>query len=201
MHHAEPTALILGDQHQATSGPLLGELFDDALVPGLARGLRAAYDAVFGQASDVGGPCETKEDLTNSHGWPSTLVGRRCPFAEGAAMLRWVASLSFFLMGALLSACGSHATTSSSARGSATPLESASVGRGRAVYAAQCATCHGDAGGGGQIGPPLRGEHLRRKPAYIADAIANPTPPMPKLEPAQMSRQDLLDVTAFVQQL
>ncbi len=106
-------------------------------------------------------------------------------------------------MGASLSACGSHATTGSSSAAGATgaPLESASVGRGRAVYAAQCATCHGDAGGGGQIGPPLRGERLRRKPAYIANAIANPTPPMPKLVPAQMSQQDLLDVTAFVQQL
>ncbi len=118
-------------------------------------------------------------------------------------MLRWIVCLAALLMGASLSACGSHATVrpSSGAAATATPLESASVGRGRSVYAAQCATCHGDSGGGGQIGPPLRGEHLRRKPAYIADAIANPTPPMPKLVPAQMSQQDLLDVTAFVQQL
>jgi len=106
------------------------------------------------------------------------------------------------LMAASLCACGSHGATAGSAAGAtATPLESASVGRGRAVFAAHCAACHGAAGEGGQIGPPLRNELRRRTPAYVAEAIANPTPPMPKLVPAQMSKQDLLDVTAFVEQL
>jgi mono/diheme cytochrome c family protein len=115
-------------------------------------------------------------------------------------MHRWPVIFASLLLGATLAACG-HPAAPASPGVTATPLESASVGRGRAVYAANCAVCHGATAEGGQIGPPLRGEHLRRTAAYVADAIANPSPPMPKLVPAQMSQQDLLDVTAFVQQL
>jgi mono/diheme cytochrome c family protein len=115
-------------------------------------------------------------------------------------MLRSVALLASVLMGALLCACG-HPAATAVVGATATPLESASAGRGRAIYAARCATCHGASGEGGQIGPSLRGERLRRTPHFVADAILDPTPPMPKLVPGQMSQQDLLDVTAFVQQL
>jgi|GEM_PF-2975326 len=117
-------------------------------------------------------------------------------------MPRFAVIFSALLAAAALCACGSHtATAGSGAAATATPLESASVGRGRTVFAAHCATCHGAAGEGAQIGPPLRGELRRRTPAYVTDAIANPSPPMPKLVPAQMSQQDLLDVAAFVDQL
>jgi mono/diheme cytochrome c family protein len=116
-------------------------------------------------------------------------------------MPRWVLLYVSFFAVAALGACGGSHTAAPHAGATATPLESASVGRGRAVFSAHCAVCHGAAGEGGQIGPPLRGERRRRSAAYIADAIANPSPPMPKLAPAQMSAQDLLDVTAFVQQL
>jgi len=117
-------------------------------------------------------------------------------------MPRFAAIVTALLTAAALCACGSHAATAGpGAAARATPLESASVGRGRAVFAARCATCHGAAGEGAQIGPPLRGELRRRTPAFVTDAIANPSPPMPKLVPAQMSQQDLLDVTAFVEQL
>lgn len=116
-------------------------------------------------------------------------------------MPRFTVSVSSLLMAASLCGCGSHGAAGSAAGATATPLESASVGRGRTVFAANCATCHGAAGEGGQIGPPLRDELRRRTPAYVVEAIANPTPPMPKLVPAQMSKQDLLDVAAFVEQL
>lgn len=116
-------------------------------------------------------------------------------------MPRWVLLYVSFFGVAALAACGGSHATAPRAGATAGPLESASVGRGRTVFAAQCATCHGASGEGGQIGPPLRGEHRRRSAAYIADAIADPSPPMPKLAPAQMSAQDLVDVTAFVQQL
>ncbi len=99
-----------------------------------------------------------------------------------------------------LAACGHHAPAVA-AVGTATPPESASIGRGRTVYAANCAVCHGAGGEGGQLGPALHGIHLTRKPSAIAAAIANPSPPMPKLAPAEISDQDLIDVTAYVQQL
>jgi len=111
-----------------------------------------------------------------------------------------VARVLCLLAFAALCACGgrsAHAVAS----GTATPLESASVGRGRGVFAQQCAVCHGAGGAGGQIGPALRGIAKRRTADQIAAAISDPSPPMPKLEPAEMSQQDLLDVTAYVQQL
>lgn len=99
-----------------------------------------------------------------------------------------------------LPACGGG-TSQARASASASPLESASVARGRGVFAQQCAVCHGAGGAGGQIGPPLRGERRRLTAGQIAEAIADPSPPMPKLAPAEMSEQDLLDVTAYVLQL
>jgi len=75
------------------------------------------------------------------------------------------------------------------------------AGRGRAVYEAQCAACHGRDGTGGQIGPSLRDERLRRSAAEIRAAIVNPEPPMPKLFPARLSTADVHDLTAFVETL
>jgi mono/diheme cytochrome c family protein len=77
----------------------------------------------------------------------------------------------------------------------------ANASHGRAVYDAQCAQCHGRDGTGGQIGPSLRNERLRRSPAEIRAAILDPEPPMPKLFPARMSAADAHDVTAFVETL
>lgn len=118
-------------------------------------------------------------------------------------MQRRVAPFIWVLALAALGACGRHdaRTAPGASAASAAPLESASVGRGRAVYAASCAVCHGARGEGGQIGPPLRDERRRRTHEQIVAAIADPSPPMPKLEPAQISEQDLRDVAAFVEQL
>lgn len=73
--------------------------------------------------------------------------------------------------------------------------------RGRTIFAAQCSACHGAEGRGGPIGPSLRDERARKSAANILDAIENPTPPMPKLYPAQISLRDLKDVAAYVDRL
>lgn len=78
---------------------------------------------------------------------------------------------------------------------------SASQARGKAVYAARCAACHGIAAAGDQIGPPLTLESSRKSAAQIVSAIKNPTPPMPKLYPASLSEQDVADVAAYVESL
>ena len=80
-------------------------------------------------------------------------------------------------------------------------LASANLTRGRTVFASRCAVCHGVAGAGAPIGPALRGERGRRTFAAVIAIVRDPVPPMPKLYPARMSAQDVLDVAAFVESL
>ena len=113
--------------------------------------------------------------------------------------MRLVAFAAVFLSLALaLAACTQAHLQHSSLAGSQAPPN---AGRGRAVYEAQCAACHGRDGTGGQIGPSLRDERLRRSAGEIRAAIVNPEPPMPKLFPARLSAADVHDVTAFVETL
>jgi mono/diheme cytochrome c family protein len=77
----------------------------------------------------------------------------------------------------------------------------ANAGRGRAIYLAQCAACHGRDGTGGQIGPQLRNEHVRRSFAQVRAIVLDPEPPMPKLFPARMTATDVRDVSAYVETL
>lgn len=73
--------------------------------------------------------------------------------------------------------------------------------RGAAVFAQQCAACHGRDGAGGPVGPALTRERARRSLAQIRAAIADPVPPMPKLYPSVLSQTQLNDVTAYVESL
>jgi mono/diheme cytochrome c family protein len=86
------------------------------------------------------------------------------------------------------------------ARGSQTEIP-VNAGRGRAIYLAQCAACHGRDGTGGQIGPQLRNEHVRRSYAQVRAIVLDPEPPMPKLFPARMTAADVRDVSAYVETL
>ncbi|MDP9111261.1 MAG: cytochrome c, partial [Candidatus Eremiobacteraeota bacterium] len=72
---------------------------------------------------------------------------------------------------------------------------------GKVIFAARCSVCHGAAGSGGAIGPALRGERNRRTLTAVISIVRDPLPPMPKLYPAQMNAQDVLDVSAFVDSL
>lgn len=97
-----------------------------------------------------------------------------------------------------LAACGHrHAARGHADASPTTP----SAARGAAVFAANCAVCHGDGGLGARLGGPLQGEHLRKSDAAIRAAIAHPEPPMPKLYPSRLSEQNLNDVTAYVESL
>jgi mono/diheme cytochrome c family protein len=116
------------------------------------------------------------------------------------AMLRRAVPASLALLSALLTGCAQHGAPGNSAA-TTKPLASFAVARGHAIYAERCAACHGANGSGGQIGPSLIGERTRKTHAAILDAIEHPTPPMPKLEPAQMSAADVENVATFVEQL
>ncbi|MBV8638232.1 MAG: cytochrome c [Candidatus Eremiobacteraeota bacterium] len=86
------------------------------------------------------------------------------------------------------------------ATANATPT-TASASRGAALFATNCASCHGIHGAGGRIGPALRDERKRKSPQAVRAIIADPEPPMPKLYPAQLSAQDVDDLTAYVETL
>lgn len=72
------------------------------------------------------------------------------------------------------------------------------VEHGAAVYAQNCASCHGANGQGG-VGPSLKNERARKDAQRTAQWIEHPSPPMPKLYPSSLTGQDVRDVAAFVQ--
>ena len=108
-------------------------------------------------------------------------------------------ALSIVALLLALVACG-HRTQSERVKKQPFPT-SGSASRGASLFAQQCAVCHGSTGSGGRIGPVLRGERTRKSPDAIKAAITDPTPPMPKLYPAQLTAQDVDDLTAYVESL
>lgn len=76
----------------------------------------------------------------------------------------------------------------------------ANLAHGSAVFAQNCAVCHGASGGGGE-GPALKNERERKTLASAEAWIENPAPPMPKLYPSTLSAQDVVDVAAYVETL
>lgn len=75
------------------------------------------------------------------------------------------------------------------------------VSRGKAIFAQQCAACHGAAGAGGPVGPALTGERKRRSYKSVYAIVLDPAPPMPKLYPSKLTQADLRDVSAYVESL
>lgn len=71
---------------------------------------------------------------------------------------------------------------------------------GKALFAQNCAACHGARGQGG-AGPPLTNEASRKNLAETEAWIEKPAPPMPALYPQPLSAKDVADVAAFVQSL
>ena len=69
---------------------------------------------------------------------------------------------------------------------------------GKAVFAQNCARCHGAEGG---IGPALKNEKSRKNYVLTVAWVKNPQPPMPKLFPDTISDKDVADVAAYVQSL
>lgn len=72
---------------------------------------------------------------------------------------------------------------------------------GRAVYAANCAVCHGATGLEGGLGPSLRDEKSRMDLSRTMSWIKDPKPPMPKLYPENLTDDDVRDVAQYVNSL
>lgn len=71
---------------------------------------------------------------------------------------------------------------------------------GAAIFAQNCAVCHGSAGGGAS-GPPLKDERARKNLEQTVEWIEHPLPPMPTLYPMPLSEGDVKAVAAYVQSL
>jgi mono/diheme cytochrome c family protein len=111
------------------------------------------------------------------------------------------ASLALFAaVAGVMTGCSRHGTYRS-AHASPRAIPSASLSRGKAVYEAQCAACHGVRGIGGPVGPALQNEYTRRSYRSVYAIVLDPAPPMPKLYPGQLTKSDVRDVSAYVESL
>jgi mono/diheme cytochrome c family protein len=68
-------------------------------------------------------------------------------------------------------------------------------------FAANCAVCHGSNGDGGAIGISLRHEFNRMDFGTLASWIEDPEPPMPRLFPKFLDKQEVRDLAAYVESL
>jgi len=115
---------------------------------------------------------------------------------------RFVVSLSASaLAGSLLVAAQSPPTSSTASRAAKDGVYGASqAARGLAIYRDQCATCHGAALGGGNA-PPLAGDvFLGFWGGPLADLVDKIQKTMPQNEPGKLTRQQSVDVAAYMLQ-
>lgn len=94
------------------------------------------------------------------------------------------------------------ATTGALAAASAAPGGAkGDPAKGKQIFTANCAVCHGATGTEGGVGPSLKGEKSRKNYAQAIAWIKNPQPPMPKLYPSPLNEKDVDDVAAYVETL
>lgn len=83
--------------------------------------------------------------------------------------------------------------------------EGATVGTDRAAgardFVANCGMCHGPSGDGGRVGISLRHEFMRMDFGTLASWIEDPEPPMPRLYPKFLTKQEARDLAAYVESL
>ncbi len=129
---------------------------------------------------------------------------RATPFALLAVALAVLSAAGCAKGGDRSSATTAPAATSAGSATSASKLSGAAQGdaaRGKTIYAANCASCHGQSGTEGAAGPSLKNEKSRKNYVQAVAWIKDPLSPMPKLYPDQISAKDVADVAAYVETL
>jgi mono/diheme cytochrome c family protein len=113
-----------------------------------------------------------------------------------------IAAVMFALLATAFAAAGcSRHSAGKTGSAAASAIPGTDLSRGKAVYDAQCAACHGERGVGGQIGPALQNERARRSFHSVYAIVLDPSPPMPKLYPSRMTLGDVRNVSAYVESL
>jgi len=109
--------------------------------------------------------------------------------------IQWMTALAALVAA---SGCARHTTAAPGTRA----YSDAALQRGRQIYARECAACHGPQGAGTQIAPtPLRNIAARRTFGSVRAVVLDPRPPMPKLYPSRLTRGQVDDVSAYVENL
>jgi mono/diheme cytochrome c family protein len=98
-------------------------------------------------------------------------------------------------------AAGGGTPAATSAASTSSGAAHGDAARGKTLFAAHCAMCHGQASTPDAIGPPLANERKRKSYAQTVAAIEEPRSPMPKLYPDTLTAKDVADVAAYVQTL
>jgi mono/diheme cytochrome c family protein len=95
----------------------------------------------------------------------------------------------------LLAACSGHDHEDSAEvdRAAAILALTGDTAAGEAVYGANCSSCHGEAGAGGDPGPNIQGVD----PAFAVDTLLNGNGGMPSY--ASLADQEIADVVAYLQ--
>jgi mono/diheme cytochrome c family protein len=110
--------------------------------------------------------------------------------------------LAFSLLALLLQSCAPSTGSKTGIPGGAGASASGDRAAGEEIYKMNCATCHGATGlEGGVVGPSLRHESERMGFGATVSWIEDPQAPMPHLYPKILTRQEVRDVSAYVNSL
>jgi mono/diheme cytochrome c family protein len=112
-----------------------------------------------------------------------------------------VSCLLFASSFALIGCTSLHASRTSTLEESPQPQLVADATQGEALYTKRCASCHGATGREGGFGPSLAHEDRRMDDAFVIAWIEKPNPPMSQLYPIFISKQDVVNIAAYVESL
>lgn len=118
-----------------------------------------------------------------------------------AAGLGWVAGIGILAV-ALLTIWTKGFAPAVNVVAAVAPATSSAVAtpnltRGAALFAKNCASCHGVAGAGGDS-PAIMDERSRKSLAQLEEWIEKPASPMPALYPQTLSLQDVADIAGYI---
>ncbi len=142
-----------------------------------------------------------------AHGYLETNLGGNSALAGASGGPTWKGMMWLTLP--IKNVTSGPSPASAPSNGSGTPAKTLSVvdtpdenvAHGKALYGANCASCHGATGTEGGVGPSLKGEKSKKDQAAVVAWIKHPAPPMPKLYPSPLSEKDVAAVAAYLETL
>jgi len=187
---AEQSGRVFSNEDDTATGALFGEPTNDPLVPCLFRRWGSCDDAFAREAFHIACLCEAEENLASCHTRSFPNGGEKRLHGANASRVKYRAGIATLAL--LLTGCSGHA------QGERAGMLRGDGSRGRSIYLERCAACHGADARGTRLGPALHALKASWTQKRIFAAIEEPEAPMPKLYPSQLTRRDLADVTAYI---